>query len=228
MSKGMAVFIEPLILYFALFLPGLAPVTETPVLIPFSVRTELARIFFHNLPSLALIWYILLGAGNMEQKETAGDGLPEQAARGLSIPGKRTFPALVIAFSGLTLTGLAVSMGASFFPALPEGPGMEAPQGPAAWIVMALSCLSTGYLEESFFRFYLHRRLEGGETGRKGTVIISTLLFSICHIYEGPWGFLNAVFAGFILSFVFIRFRSLNGIALAHALYNIVVYAAGT
>jgi membrane protease YdiL (CAAX protease family) len=92
---------------------------------------------------------------------------------------------------------------------------------------MLFSCLSTGYLEEGFFRFYLLSKL--GETGIKnGTLVfVSTLLFSVCHIYEGPWGMLNAVLAGTFLSLMFLHFRSLHGIALAHGLYNAFVYALG-
>jgi len=53
------------------------------------------------------------------------------------------------------------------------------------------------------------------------------VLFSLCHVYEGPWGILNAVLAGIILSLLFIRFRSLHGIAWAHGAYNIFVYTMG-
>jgi len=50
------------------------------------------------------------------------------------------------------------------------------------------------------------------------------VLFAVCHIYEGPWGFLNAVISGAILGFVFLRYNSLHGIAAAHALYNISLF----
>jgi membrane protease YdiL (CAAX protease family) len=38
---------------------------------------------------------------------------------------------------------------------------------------------------------------------------------------------LNAVLAGALLALVFLRYRSLHGIALAHGLYNVFVYALG-
>jgi hypothetical protein len=44
-------------------------------------------------------------------------------------------------------------------------------------------------------------------------------------VYEGPWGVLNAVLAATLLSFLFLHFKSLHGIALAHGLYNAFVYA---
>jgi membrane protease YdiL (CAAX protease family) len=58
-------------------------------------------------------------------------------------------------------------------------------------------------------------------------VLFSTVLFSLCHIYEGPWGILNAVLAGIFLSVLFNRYRSIHGIAWAHAAYNMFVYTIG-
>lgn len=55
-------------------------------------------------------------------------------------------------------------------------------------------------------------------------LIISVALFSICHIYEGPWGFLNAVFSGTFLCLIFIRHKAFHGNAIAHGMYNIAVY----
>ena len=63
--------------------------------------------------------------------------------------------------------------------------------------------------------------------GPLGAVMGSTMLFSICHIYEGPWGFLNSALSGLVLAFTFLRFRSLHGVAIAHALYNILAYVLG-
>jgi membrane protease YdiL (CAAX protease family) len=53
-------------------------------------------------------------------------------------------------------------------------------------------------------------------------------LFSICHIYEGPWGFLNAVLSSVLLCFMFLRYKSIHGISIAHAMYNIAVYVINT
>ena len=93
-----------------------------------------------------------------------------------------------------------------------------------AWAVLVVSCVSSAYLEESYFRFYLFSKKEEMGLGPHRAVLVSTLLFSICHIYEGPWGFLNAALSGVVLAYVFLRFRSLHGVAAAHALYNILAY----
>ncbi|MDR0601166.1 MAG: CPBP family intramembrane metalloprotease [Treponema sp.] len=211
----MGAFIEPLILYFVLFLSGSVFPASFPEFASFTLSAELTRIFLYNIPSLALIWYLLLRSKSLREW-----GVPP--------PGRRDIPPLAAAFPGMVLTGFTVSVVSSFFPGIPESIRIESPEGIPEWLVMIFSCLSTGYLEESFFRFYLHRRLEDYGVGQGRIVLVSVLLFSICHIYEGPWGCLNAVLAGFLLSFVFIRFRSLHGIALAHGLYNIFVYATGS
>jgi membrane protease YdiL (CAAX protease family) len=96
------------------------------------------------------------------------------------------------------------------------------PQGPLAVAVMILSCLGTAYLEETYFRFYLFRQL--GKSGPAKAALVSSLLFALCHLYEGPFGALNAFLAGLLLFYIFTRSRSLHGIAWAHGAYNIFVY----
>jgi membrane protease YdiL (CAAX protease family) len=104
---------------------------------------------------------------------------------------------------------------------------VEPPGNVLGWIIMAFSCIGTGYLEESYFRYYLLTKLQTRLPSPAARMIISTVLFSFCHIYEGPWGILNAVLAGLFLSMLFIRYRSIHGIAWAHGAYNIFVYIMG-
>jgi membrane protease YdiL (CAAX protease family) len=58
-------------------------------------------------------------------------------------------------------------------------------------------------------------------------IFVSTAFFSLCHLYEGPWGVINAVLAGLLLSLVYIHYGALHGLAWAHGLYNIFIYASG-
>jgi membrane protease YdiL (CAAX protease family) len=130
---------------------------------------------------------------------------------------------------------------------------VEAPGEPAAWILMILSCFSTGYLEETYFRRYLLDRflqpkpgtlaaktlspetrglaaVAGtlyAKTGPIPGILVSTALFSLCHIYEGPWGVINAALAGSLLSLIYVHYGALHGLAWAHGLYNIFIYANG-
>jgi membrane protease YdiL (CAAX protease family) len=116
-----------------------------------------------------------------------------------------------------------ISLLGTLFPDPVSAPEIGVPQGPAAVLTMMLSSLSVGYVEESYFRFYLLRRLAG--IGVAKTALVSSLLFALCHIYEGPLGALNAFLAGLLLFCILARRRSLHGIAWAHGGYNIFVYA---
>ncbi|MDR0589546.1 MAG: CPBP family intramembrane metalloprotease, partial [Spirochaetaceae bacterium] len=170
--------LEPLILFGVLFLPGIGFVS--PGTLAFSVNRELSRILVHNIPALALIWYILGPAR----------GMP------LSKPGTGDLKPALIAFFGLLGIGfcafLALLPFGDRFPRLSIGP----PRTFLQWVVMVPSVLSSGYLEESYFRQYLLTRLEEADLSPRRGVFFSTLLFSLCHIYEGPPGVLTAAMAG--------------------------------
>jgi membrane protease YdiL (CAAX protease family) len=126
------------------------------------------------------------------------------------------------------LIGLTISVASRYFVEIPSSSRFLPPPDYISWGLLFISCLSTAYLEESFFRFYLLSKREEMGIGPHRAVLISTVSFSVCHIYEGPWGFLNAALSGVLLAYVFLRYRSLHGIAFAHALYNVLVYALGT
>jgi membrane protease YdiL (CAAX protease family) len=101
---------------------------------------------------------------------------------------------------------------------------METPQGFVPWLVLIAGSLGTGYLEESYFRVYLHIRFAEAGLGPLKGIVVSAALFALCHLHEGPWGALNALLAGIFLSLVFLRQKSLHGLAWAHGGYNVLVY----
>ena len=208
---------EALLLYFVFFFPKIyaSPGFEAAQAIPFSILRELGHFLTYTLPSLALLWYLIGDKkGFSVLKETA--------------PKKRDIIPFVIGLPGLVIIGLLISFLVSLFSGLPLPPKVEAPASFPGWVVMVFACLGTGYLEETYFRYYLLTKLENIVLRPAGRIIFSTFLFSLCHMYEGPWGLLNAALAGVFLSVLFIRFRSLYGITLAHAGYNIFVYTVGS
>ena len=210
-KKKIDEYIEPLILYTVLFFrfpPGTVQIAET---VEFSTYAEIVRIFFCNLPSLALIWYLLLRKRRLENW-------------GIGFSAKKDLISAALSLPALICIGLTVSLVSPYFNDIPNGPRFLPPGDTVSWIVLSLSCFSTAYLEESFFRFYLLSKKTRLGLGPYRAVLISTLLFSVCHIYEGPWGFLNSALSGIVLAFVFLRFRSLHGISAAHALYNILSF----
>jgi len=213
---------EALILFFVLFFPGvyssgLSASVEAVEAIPFYTFGELGRTLTYTIPSIALVWYII---GKKK--------LSAFISRGFR---KKDLIAFAFGLSGLILISLIISFLVSYilyhFDFIPTPPIIEAPVNAVGWTVLAFSCLGTGYLEESFFRYYLITKYEKSIPQIPVRVIFSTFLFSVCHIYEGPGGFVNAVLAGILLSALFIRYKSLHGIAWAHCAYNIFVYVMG-
>jgi membrane protease YdiL (CAAX protease family) len=213
---------EALILFFVLFFPGIYlsgfPVAAEAVeTIQFLTFRELGRTLTYTIPSIALVWYII-----GKKKLSA---LISRRFR------KKDLVAFAFGLSGLILISSGISLLVSFFlyryDFIPIPPRLEAPVNAAGWTVLVFSCLGTGYLEQSFFRYYLITKYEKSLPQIPVRVILSTFLFSICHIYEGPGGFINAVLAGILLSALFIRYKSLHGVAWAHCAYNIFVYVMG-
>jgi len=165
----------------------------------------------YTLPALSLVWYLLLRVKSLKEM-------------GITLPGKKDFVVASLAFAALTLIGVTISLVSAQFGEAVVLRQYLSPQTAAGWAVLTVSCVSSAYLEESFFRFYLLSKREEMGLGPMSAVLGSTMLFSICHIYEGPWGFLNAALSGVVLAFAFLRFRSLHGVAAAHALYNVLAY----
>ncbi|GHV73914.1 hypothetical protein AGMMS49940_12160 [Spirochaetia bacterium] len=199
--------IEPFILYWVLFLPAWGPPFAAAAPAAFSLNQELGRIFTYNLPSLALIVYLL-----------------RPKPGGIFRPRARDLGTVLLALPGLLILGVLVTLLGSLLPFPVSAPTLDAPLGPAAFLVMILSCLSTGYLEETYFRLYLFTRFKERGIGPVKAMAVSSVLFALCHIYEGPLGALNALLAGLLLYSIFVRQKSIHGIAWAHGGYNVFVY----
>jgi len=208
----MGIYIEALILYILLFLHGsLAFFTgDGAQASNFSATAELLYIFTYLIPALALIWHLLFKAQKLEI----------WAIR----PGKKDFIAFFITFPCLLVTGIIVSFISSYTNGSSQSIMPNLPSTLIEWAFLLVTCLLSAYLEESYFRFYLLSKREELNLNAASALVFSVILFSICHIYEGPWGFLNAVISGTILGFVFLWNNSFHGIAIAHTMYNISIY----
>ena len=216
---------EALILYFVLFFPsvytsGISVSPSSAGSIPFSAINELARTLTYSIPSLVLLWYLVTG------KFFSGK-IWERKHRAL---GRLDLYSFAAGLPVLIIIGFVISLLVSFFSkyydiALPLK--VEAPVHVWGWVVMVFACLCTGYLEESYFRYYLLTKFESQLPNPVFRILLSTIMFSFCHVYEGPWGILNSALAGLLLSALFLRFRSVHGIAWAHGAYNIFVYTMG-
>ena len=206
----MGIYIEALILYVVLFFSRSTGLFVSGGTQGFPITAELVRIFAYTIPSLALIWYLLLKARSL-------------SSWGIR-PGKKDILSGLITLPSLLITGFIIAFISSNTGGTSAQALLYVPATVPEWMVLCFSCVSAAYLEESFFRFYLLVRREELKLGAASALVFSVALFSICHIYEGPWGFLNSVLSGTFLSLVFLCYKSLHGIAIAHGLYNIAVY----
>jgi len=211
----MSKFTEAFILYIVLFFSGTAGfIINGAQNVDFSIKAQIAGILLRCLPSLALIWYLILKTRKLENcsiKPTRKD----------IISGLVTLPCLLF-------IGIANSFLSSYIGRSQAQLSLNSPSTVSGWIILCLSCICAAYLEESYFRYYLLTKRAELKLNALSALLLSTALFSICHIYEGPWGVLNAAFSGALLCLIFLRYNSLHGIAVAHGLYNILIYIANS
>jgi len=208
----MGIYIEALILYILLFFPGSAFIyaNKEAVVTDFSVTAELVNIFAYLIPSLALIWYLIYKARKIELWAVK--------------PGKKDIISFFITLPCLLITGLAVTFTGVYVGGYSSQITIKSPSTAIGWVILFITCFAAAYLEESYFRYYLLTKREELNLNARSALTLSVVMFSVCHIYEGPWGFMNALISGTILGFIFLRYTSLHGIAIAHALYNISIY----
>jgi membrane protease YdiL (CAAX protease family) len=141
-------------------------------------------------------------------------------------PGTSDAVPFFLSLGSLLLTGLLVWLLGRFLPSvLPaEDFILVKPEGIIEWIKIIIFCLLIGYWEEGFFRMYFLTVCARARIQKYVSVLFSTLIFAFCHNYEGIPGMINAGVAGVLLSAIYLKTESYHGIALAHAVYNILAY----
>ncbi len=206
---------EPLLLFWLIFLPGLVlPIAESADPIAFNALDELINLCFYQLPFLSLILFLL----------ARDDKLKESGFR------RPAFSDLALSFLVfIVLSALSLALGAILarFDSSESAYSFPLPVKPTDWLTLAIGSLAIGYLEETYFRVYLHKRLTALSVSSPLIAFISVSLFAICHLYEGVWGVLNAIAAGIVLYSVYTRKHSVHIIAWAHAAYNMFVFILG-
>jgi membrane protease YdiL (CAAX protease family) len=219
MSKritGTDSFFEVFLIYYLLFFSGSLGGPVSPV---FSPIGEVRRIFGFKLPSLILIWYLLLRVPALssfsEKRRFLRTSLTLTSADGL---------AFIIGLPLLFLSAFSISFLFHQLLRFPPEGAFAPPDGLSGWFAAILSCFCTAYLEESYFRFYLFKKMENSGISECSYAFISASLFAFCHFYEGIAGAANAFLAGLILAVIFAGTRALHGIAWAHGVYNVLVY----
>jgi membrane protease YdiL (CAAX protease family) len=169
----MSRFIEAIILYIVLFFSGTAgSILSGAQKADFSIAAQITGILLHSIPSLALIWYLILKARRIEDW--------------IIRPGRKDILSCVITLPCLLLIGITTSFVSIYIGGSQAQVSLNLPSSVIGWIILCISCICAAYLEESYFRYYLLTRNDELNLTPSSALVLSTALFSICHIYEGP------------------------------------------
>jgi membrane protease YdiL (CAAX protease family) len=215
----------PLVIYLLFFSPDSGSIgglfTAASEAAPkFSAYEEAFRLLAFYLPAAALVLYFCF------------HNTPESIiiSKRLLIPLRflRFTLAVLLCTAALLLIGGLTAFAESLFteakPLLPDIKRIPSPQGPLEVSLMTVSCVVAAYLEEGFFRMLLYERLLVSGLKKPLAILVASLLFAVCHLWEGLWGVAGAFLSGLFLALLFERKKSLNLAAFGHALYNIIVY----
>ena len=206
---------EPIILFMVFFLPGFISQTQ---IVDGSVFNS---AWFNIIYIITVIPQILLVLYLMEKKPAAK--IPLYGIDKIQI---KDLIYSLIYFAGIMIIILGTGIISTIITDFGYGTSTEFPvwqfTNKGLIPLIFLTCMVTGYSEELFFRSYLitEFNLQGKEIY---TVIGTSLIFALGHVYQGLPGFLGTFAIGFFLASIFVRKRRLHTIAIAHGLYNFTV-----
>ena len=86
---------------------------------------------------------------------------------------------------------------------------------PPIW-AMAITVLRAGVTEELFYRGFALERLRTLTGSTAAAVVLTVIPFALFHYRQGPAGILIAGSAALVLSFIFLKRRSLPAVMLTH------------
>lgn len=86
--------------------------------------------------------------------------------------------------------------------------------------------VAVAYREELFYRLYVVHALQDRGSGDLAAILISTVLFTAGHAYQGLAGIVSALLVGSALATATSRGFRLHALALAHAVYDFGVLLA--
>jgi membrane protease YdiL (CAAX protease family) len=98
-----------------------------------------------------------------------------------------------------------------------------APHGGAELVVALVTSFCIGFSEELVFRGYLIPRFEQLLHSTWLSVLLTSILFALVHLYLGVDGVWNVFLIGFVFGAMFAYFRRLWPIVIAHAMIDFVV-----
>ena len=166
-------------------------------------------LLIQNVPRILLLLYLMeIDGGAWSQRF----GLSWKASR-LPLQALGIALALLIVSVVTNLVSRTLGFGG-------EPPFRFDSASPLAYLLSAFSLLSVGYMEELFFRSYAITRLEQLGLSSTMAILVSALLFSLGHSYQGVQGLLFALLAGLALGYLFQKIHRIHPLAIGHAAYN--------
>ena len=113
---------------------------------------------------------------------------------------------------------------------LPDKPStfgvFNPPEGALEYVLMLVAVCFVGFSEEFIMRGYLITRLETLFTKAWKCLLISSVLFGLCHLYQGVFAVLGTGLIGFVFGLYFWKFRRIWPIAFAHAIHDCAAFTA--
>ena len=214
-KKNFKTIKEPIILFMVFFLPGFIGQSQVIDGSIFNSAWFNMMYIITVIPQILLILYLI-------EKKPAS----QMPLYGLGRIKMTDLIYSLLYFAGIMALILAIGFILSIIADSGGHAGIELPVWQFNnWKLVPLifiTCITTGYSEELFFRSYL--LTEFHIPGKELYVITgASLIFALGHIYQGLPGFLGTFAIGMFLAYVFVRKRRLHTIAIAHGLYNFTV-----
>lgn len=82
----------------------------------------------------------------------------------------------------------------------------------------------TSITEELFYRGFFLKKLLQANIPLLYSIIISSLVFGLAHMYLGLGGVLFSIMSGMILAYMVITYKSITTSIVAHVIYNFLYY----
>jgi len=152
------------------------------------------------------------------------------AGKGFALPRARDVAIAAVTGAGLIALTMLLSLAERLVFGLSPSGATGSDIAPSKNLVPAalVTCLATGYREESIFRLWLHEKLAALGLSATPRIVLSSIIFGAAHLgstdsFGGAVAeFVIAAVAGAALGLVWEKTRSLHGIALGHAVHNAI------
>jgi membrane protease YdiL (CAAX protease family) len=211
---------ETAILFTLFVVPGLT--SSTPLGQVVGALSPLIALTIRNAAFALLVLYLLDVQGEQElihRHTEAGEASPLGLA--VRVWAVLLGISILVSLLAATLGGSEVAVGSEAVV-----PSLRERYHAALWVpAITLAMVSVGFVEELLFRGYFIARIRQLGRPAPSAVVVSALLFSVGHGYQGVPALIFSFLAGVGLGWLWIRRPHLGAFAFGHAAYNISALA---